>query len=318
MPSSPDIPDFPVSALLDPLSCGEDLILNANRVAELAPILCLGCRDYHVRRAVQRAAGVKLSIAHDRPAIIRLISSFLATFPPEEKTTINIVIPGSADTGILSTCAHAAALLGPAVLKRCKFTVIDRCPTPLTLCLEFAGRYGISLETRQGDLNSPSFSFDADLIVVHSLLRFIAPDSQVELMKMFGSWLSRSGRIIFSISIRSGDSSETRAETRKHEFVNRLVDRMVESNELSIRESRRDLQLRMRRSMDEGLARSGEIRTPDEATNLFEKAGLRAICKEIVQEEIELGPGDMISRQRLLAVLESTTPRKKKPNESIN
>ena len=311
MPSSPDIPDFPVSALLDPLSCGEDLILNANRVAELAPILCLGCRDYHVRRAVQRAAGVKLSIAHDRPAIIRLISSFLATFPPEEKTTINIVIPGSADTGILSTCAHAAALLGPAVLNRCRFTVIDRCPTPLTLCREFARRYGISVETRLGDLNSPSFSFDADLVVVHSLLRFIAPDSQVELMKMFGSWLSRSGRIIFSNAIRSGDNSETRVETRKHEFINRLVDQMVECKTLNIRESRPDLQLRLRRSMEAGFARPGEIRTSDEAVVLFEKAGLREVCQEIIQEEIELGPGDTISRQRLLAVLESTTKKRK-------
>jgi hypothetical protein len=317
MPSSPDIPDFPVSALLDPLSCGEDLVQNANRVAELAPILCLGCRDYHVRRAVQRATGVKLSIALDRPEIIRLMSGFLATFPAEEKTPINIVIPGSADTGILSTCAHAAASRGLAVLNRCKFTVIDRCPTPLTLCREFAGRYGISLETCQGDLNSPAFSFGADLVVVHSLLRFIAPDSQVELMKKFRNWLNRCGRIIFSNAIRNGDSSETRAETRKHEFINRLVDRMVESNELNIRESRTDLQSRLRRSMDAGFARPGEIRTPDEAMVLFEKAGLREICQEIIQEEIELGPGDTISRQRLLAVLESTIEEKNKNKSMI-
>lgn len=312
MPSSLNVPTLPDSALLDPLSCGEDLVQNANRVAELAPSLCLGCTDYHVRRAVQRAAGVRLSIAHDRAKIIRLILDFLTTFPPEEQAPISIVIPGSADTGILSTCAHAAASLGLAMLNRCRFTVIDRCPTPLTLCREFADRYGISLETCQGDLNSPAFSFEADLVVVHSLLRFIAQDSHVELMGMFGSWLSRRGRIIFSNAIRSGDSSETRAETRKHEFVNRLVDQLVDSKALNIRESRHGLRSRLRRSMEEGFARPGEIRTPDEAIFLFEKAGLKVISQEIIQDEIELGPSNTISRQRFLAVLESISPKGQK------
>lgn len=309
MPSSLNVPILPISALLDPLSCGEDLVQNANRVAELAPSLCLGCADYHIRRAVQRAAGVGLSVAHDRAKIIRLIIDFLTTFPPGEQTPISIVIPGSADTGILSTCAHAAASLGLAMLNRCRFTVIDRCPTPLTLCREFADRYGISLETCQGDLNSPAFSFEAELVVVHSLLRFIAPDSQVTLMGMLGSRLSRRGRIIFSNAIRSGDSSETRGETRKHEFVNRLVDQLVESNTLNIRESRQDLRSRLRRSMEEGFARPGEIRTPDEAIILFEKAGLKVINQETIQNEIELGPSNTISRQRFLAVLESISPK---------
>ena len=309
MPSSLNVPTLPINALLDPLNCGEDLVQNANRVAELAPSLCLGCTDYHIRRAVQRAAGVRLSVAHDRAKIIRLVFDFLTTFPPEEQTPISIVIPGSADTGILSTCAHAAASLGLAMLNRCRFTVIDRCPTPLTLCREFAERYGISLETCEGDFNSPAFSFEADLVVVHSLLRFIAPDSQVELMRMFGSWLGRRGRIIFSNAIRSGDSSEKRAETRKHEFVNRLVDQLVDSNALNIRESRHDLRSRLRRSMDEGLARPGEVRTPDEAIILFKKAGLKVISKEILLDEIELGPGSSISRQRFLAVLEPISPR---------
>ena len=308
MPSSLNVPVLPINALLDPLNCGEDLVQNANRVAELAPNLCLDCTDYHIRRAVQRAAGVRLSVAHDRAKIIRLVFDFLTTFPPEDQTPISIVIPGSADTGILSTCAHTAASLGLVMLNRCKFTVIDRCPTPLTLCRDFAERYGISLETCQGDLNSPTFSFEADLVVVHSLLRFIAPDSQVELMRMFGSWLGPRGRIIFSNAIRSGDSSETRAETRKHEFVNRLVDQLVDSNALNIRESRHDLRSRLRRSMDEGLARPGEVRTPNEATALFEKAGLKEISKEILLDEIELGPGSSISRQRLLAVLEPISP----------
>jgi hypothetical protein len=157
MPPSPFAQNSLIGALLDPESCGENLVQNANRIAELAAILCLGCADYHVRRAVQRAAGVRLSIAHDRARIIRLIFDFLATFPPEEKTSINIVIPGSADTGILSTCAHAAASHGLAMLNRCRFTVIDLCPTPLTLCREFAERYGISLETCQGDLSNHHF-----------------------------------------------------------------------------------------------------------------------------------------------------------------
>ncbi len=318
MPSSTNIANSPRSAILDSASCGEDLLYNANRVTEFAPRHCLGCADYHIRRSVQRATGLCFSIAHDRTRIIRLIVDFLAKVPPDGATSVNIVIPGSADTGILATCAHAAAISGPAMLNRCKFTVIDRCPTPLMLCREFAGRYAINLETCQGDLSDPALSFAADLIVVHSLFRFIEPAGQVNLLKTFGTWLRPGGRIIFSSAIRGGGAADIQTDIRKHEFVNRLVDQMVTENQLNIRESRHDFAARLSRSMRSGFARPGELRSPEEAGILFEQAGLTALSDELIIQKIELDAGHAIERQRLLAVLGVTVPAdKSKANQGI-
>ena len=318
MPSSPSVANGPTNALLDSSSCGEDLLHNANRMAELAPLHCVDCADYHIRRSVQRASGVPLSIVHDRARIISLITGFLAALPPEGRNLVNIVIPGSADTGILATCAHAAAISGPAMLSRCKFTVVDRCRTPLMLCREFAGRYAIKLETCEGDISDPALSFTADLVVVHSLFRFIEPAGQVNLLKTFGNWLSPGGRIIFSIAIRGGGAADIQTDIRKHEFVNRLVGQMVTENQLNIRESRHDFAARLTRSMRSGFARPGELRSPEEAGILFEKAGLTALSDELIIQKIELDAGHAIERHRLLAVLGVTVPAdKSKANQGI-
>ena len=98
-------------SLLDPVSCGEDLLHNASRVSELAPGHCAGCADYHIRSSAHRCAGIPKGIAFDRPQLTEMIRKIVAERVAATDTTIDIVIPGSADTGILATCAHAAATL---------------------------------------------------------------------------------------------------------------------------------------------------------------------------------------------------------------
>ncbi len=96
-----------------------------------------------ITSAVPSTAAHRSQNGFDRPELIKLIKGILA----EKAATagsIDILIPGSADTGILATAAHAAAVLGQAVLDRCRFTVIDRCPTPLILCSEFGARHHLN------------------------------------------------------------------------------------------------------------------------------------------------------------------------------
>src|SRR5688572_1748505 len=106
-----DYPDVGGAALLDPASCGEDLAHNAERFSALAPRFCSGCADYHIRSAFHRYAGPPKLF--DRPELIGLVGKIIADKAVRSRDMIEIAITGSADTAMLATGAHAAAMLGP-------------------------------------------------------------------------------------------------------------------------------------------------------------------------------------------------------------
>lgn len=299
---------FPLSgdrflSLLDPKSCGEDLIHNTVRVSELAPDHCVGCADYHIRSAIQRCFGLAKGIAHDRPHIIQLITKIIADRAASSDANITIVIPGSADTGILATCAHAAAKLGASILDRCRFIVLDRCPTPLLLCREFAAQHRISLETRQIDLQTTIHHFYADLIVVHSLFRFIHRMNQVELLNMLGDWLVQGGRMIISTSLRTGGPAEKLTERRKRTLANQKFREILANGSLKMRESAEQIFARLDRSMGDSEGRTGEIHSLAGARALFAQSELLEISAQSLTWEIELATGEAIRRDRVLAIL---------------
>lgn len=290
-------------SLLDPVSCGEDLIHNTVRVSELAPDHCVGCADYHIRTAVQRGFGVAKGIAQDRPHLIQLITKIIADRAAASDSSITIVIPGSADTGVLATCAHAAAKLGPSVFDRCRFTVLDRCPTPLLLCQEFAARHRVSLETFQIDLLATSRHFDADVIVVHSLFRFINRLNQIALLDRLGEWLIAGGRLVVSTSLRTGEPEEKLTEHRKRRVANQKFSDILANGSLKMRESAEQVLARLERSMGDGEGRPGEIQSLAEARTLFARTQLREISAQCLSWNIEFAPGESFRRDRVLALL---------------
>lgn len=289
--------------LLASPSCGEDLIHNAERILELAPDHCVGCADYHIRAAVQRCFGVAKGITHDRPHLIQLIERIIGERAAASDGIINIVIPGSADTGVLATCAYAVAKLGPSVFDRCRFTVIDRCPTPLLLCREFAGQHHIGLETCQVDLLATSRHFDADLIIVHSLFRFISHLDQVALLNRLGTWLVPGGRMMISTSLRTGEPEEKLSELRKRTFANQKFKETLATGSLKLRESAEQILARLDRSMADAEGRPGEIHSLADARALFARSKLREISAQCLTWDIELEPGDAIRRDRVIALL---------------
>jgi hypothetical protein len=205
---------MPPLSLADPLTCGEDLLQNAARISELAPDHCVGCADYHIRSAAHRCTPIPMGIGFDRPELIELIRATII----EKKTAagdIDILIPGSADTGILATAAHAAAALGKGVLDRCRFTVIDRCPTPLILCGEFGEQYRLNVKTVDSDLFANTLDFIADIILVHSVFRFIARANQAAFLNRLGNWLKENGRLIISNRLRLDEAAEVNSEFRR-------------------------------------------------------------------------------------------------------
>jgi len=293
---------MPPSLLVDPLTCGEDLLQNAARISELAPEHCVGCADYHIRSAAHRCAPVPKGIGFDRPELITLVKQMLAEMT-SIAGSIDILIPGSADTGVLATAGHAAAMLGPAVLDRCRFTVIDRCPTPLILCREFGARHHLDVDTVQSDLVTTSRRFEADLILVHSVFRFVERADQVKLLNILGSWLTATGRLILSNRLRLDATLETESEFRKRTAANLAIKEHFATGALTTRESPQIVLERLQRAMTDGEGRPGELQSLEDVRALIAQSQLEEVNLKQLSWNVEINPGNSFMRHRVHAVL---------------
>ncbi|MCC6983500.1 MAG: class I SAM-dependent methyltransferase [Bauldia sp.] len=180
-------------------SMEEDRAANLVLASELAPRLCRGCERYHLRYIARRAVQGPERDSLDKPVTIRILGELLAARRPQASGWIDIVIAGAADSGTLATAAAAAFQAGE--LDRCRFRVLDRCPTPLALCEAYGRDKAVEVTTRSEDLLADTLPHPADFVLVHSLFRHIPPDRHVELMRRFTSWLKPGGRILFSVLV---------------------------------------------------------------------------------------------------------------------
>jgi hypothetical protein len=191
----------PVPALGDPATCGEDLDANLDMVARLAAEHCVGCEGYHLRYTVRRAVVGPTGVNDDRAEIIAYAQALLGAV--RDKEQVAILIAGAADTGLLATCAGAAAQLDGALVRKLRFHLIDICETPLALSRAFAATHGIDLVTERNDLRSAPIDKSADIIIVHSFLRQIEPRFHVPLLRRLASALLPGGTILFSNRLRA-------------------------------------------------------------------------------------------------------------------
>ena len=197
--------------LSDPNSLGEDLLRSVALVFDIAKQHCNDCGGYHLRYVVGRTVRTEASVNYDRIELIARLETELKSIAAHRNGGLEILIPGSADTGLLATCAHTAQRLGPEVSRRTKFTVLDICRTPLLLCQAFAERHGISLKVDQVDLNYPRGEHAADVIVVHSLLRYLHPENHVKFLAALARWLRPGGKIILSNRLQEGLSNKRKS-----------------------------------------------------------------------------------------------------------
>jgi hypothetical protein len=289
-------------SLLDPSSCGEDLSHNAERFSALGPQFCSGCADYHIRSALHRYAGSLKFF--DRPELIRLIGGIIADRAARSPGVIEIVIAGSADTAILAAAAHAAAMLGAETLQKCRFTVLDRCRTPLLICEEFAAKHGLSFSARRCDLMSAAKPCAADMIIIHSVLRFIPHAEQPALLRRLGSWLAAQGRLVLSNRILLDDEvAEAKGEIRKRTAANKAAQEALANGHLRLAESPEATLGRLTRAIGDAEGRPGEFRSLDEVKALIRQSGLAEISIENLAWEFAIGPGDLMQRRRVHAVL---------------
>ena len=112
----------------------------------------------------------------DRIEAVRGGSS--STFASQAPGAVTVLVVGAADSGLLAIAAHACAKTG--MLSRARFAVVDRCDTPLALCRDFAVRHGLDLTTRVATVERLPDLSPAQLVIVHSLLRFVPPETRLD------------------------------------------------------------------------------------------------------------------------------------------
>lgn len=288
-------------SLADPVSCGEDHAYNLRKAAELARQHCGACADYHVWTPATRLAGRKRSTDSDR----QRFASFLAGEfwqAADAGRTVDVVIAGAGDTGILATTAHAAYIAGGGFRERCRYSVLDLCLTPVLLCKEFGARHGLSVEGEATDITQPGGEGLADFVILHGVLRFIGREMHETVLRRMAERLRSGGRIIVSNRLNPDPDSGLRSSGMGEAVLEMIADGRIESPEPP-----EEFTARIRRCMEiRRILPENELEDAAAARALFEKAGLRVLRFDSFEEPTHLSPGqESRMRARVHAVLDA-------------
>ena len=162
----------------------DDPRAQAARAVAIARELCTCNYPYHILWPLLRAAGIKGTL---RPAEDQVLASFLV---PRMANGTRILIAGSADTATLCTIGRMAGDRKP------EFTVLDRCPAPLTLIREFAAERQITGRTQLADLTGYTEENRWDIVLAHYTFQFIAPDELFNVLQRLSRSLVPGGTLV--------------------------------------------------------------------------------------------------------------------------
>ncbi len=282
-------------SLLDINACGENLFLNSERVLRIAPMLCRGCEDYHIRAVLHRTARFQKGINVDRPQIVSALKPLL-----QERSgrIVKLLIAGAADTGILSTCAHAAAAIGGDVIENIHFTVADRCATPLALCAAYAQEYNLKLRTQVLDFLRDDLVGEFDIAVLHSVLRFLAPSAQRLLLIKLKRRMKPGGSIL--ISHKFIDSYYHGDENIKRGVADDTVLEHIDQGRIRTVKSIAEIEALLLRSRDDRDIRLGELRSDEELRSIITDAGLNIVRLQHVSRDIQVTPTNKMKTYRVI------------------
>jgi hypothetical protein len=287
--------------LADPSTCGENLVDNLKSMLEVAPVRCPGCADYHLANAAIRLLDNAPWKRGSRASLLQTLECVLAELAARNASVVDILIAGAADTATLSTCAHAVWRKGEEFLRRIRFTVLDRCPTPLSLCADFGARHRLSLRTVPIKLNETSDAFQADLVVLHNLLPFIQQDRHAALLQMLGSWLKQDGRMVLWQPASPVSDREADRAIRFKRFAQ--LKAMIDKRILDVGAKADELSASIERNVDDH--RPGQPRFPDTASiiELVRSAKLTVRSLEDFPHNCELR-----SKHYVMVVAKRSTP----------
>jgi 2-polyprenyl-3-methyl-5-hydroxy-6-metoxy-1,4-benzoquinol methylase len=258
----------------DPAGAGEDLLHDCQRVMELAPLFCSDCIEYHMLHPFKRYLSSNKGHA-DHSALTSILGRLLVKAASQDDGVINVVIGGAADAGLLGLSVRAAREYLQGACSRTRVSVLDRCPTPLALCSDYARRNLVDVVVNTVEFTRPSERFSADVVLLHSLLNFVDPTEQVQLMKTFASWLKPGGHLVVSTEIRTRaeeGGSRLRRSSRLSE-----VEIALRSGLVPVTGDLETLLAYVARASQVKASHLHEFSSPQELDHLFEEAGLRTL-----------------------------------------
>lgn len=265
-------------SLSDRELCGEEFERNLKLAIDYAPDNCAGCADYHIVSALKRVSRHMLFEHGGRKPILDALERVIEERAARDGERIDLVIAACADTGVLSTAAAAAWACGENVLQRMRFTVLDRCPTPLMLCEEFGARHGIEVRTECVDLLETDAQFAADIIVIHNFLPFLPKDRHEDLMRGLRGWLNPSGRMVIWQPVAAGGDRSRFHERQKKQVVD--IQQKVESLTFDFGETKESLSARVERNVDQVASALKNPVDPEWLKTLIASADLQIVTLE--------------------------------------
>lgn len=273
--------------LADPDTRGEDLVYNYRLATAIAPQRCNGCARYHINWALARLARLGSPYGSDEQEFADQIDralSYRASLPGP----IAISILGAAETGIPALVAHAAVNAG--IVDRAEFVVIDICDTPLQLCRDFGERHRLRLRTVEADLVALEGCPPADIIVAHSLLRFIPVEARLDCLRRWQRWLKPGGRLIVSNTFAPQTGRDLRSP-----FTEGLRD-LVERDAIELAEPKERFLARLAQPPPWPITAMSEA----DLVGLFHQTGFRTVRRT------DTTSTSAQDRGRMIAVFEAT------------
>lgn len=171
----------------------------AHALAALAARSCDTCAPYHGTWRWLRLLGLA--------ATPRRHDAFYEAWLPAG-TGDDVLVCGAADEVMAELVVDAFAAAGRAP----RITVLDRCPTPIERCRQFAAEAGLDLELVVAEVLRHRPTRPHDLICTHSLLPILEPDQRRRAADRWHGWLRPGGRVVTVARVAEGGAAPARPE----------------------------------------------------------------------------------------------------------
>jgi hypothetical protein len=272
----------------------EDLAAQAYK---LSGRLCESCSDLHALwpyiRLSRSSTGVEAEASTLEIALRQLISSGLR----------NILIAGSADTGLFALVARAAAN------QTVNIVILDICETPLELCRQLAVRWSTPIVTLKRDLLELNASEKFDLVLVHGTLHFIASEERLNALTRIRHALRSAGRLVLLFNTSKPTTVEINDKT--HVEYAKAVLGELQRLHISLPDTEAAMYRRLVAHSRRRVLREGAFGAPSDANLLLQTAGFKVIS--CIQTHVKLAGlannfVSHISKRRFMAIAEPNSP----------
>lgn len=169
---------------------------------------CTTCRDYHVMWPYLRSLGLQGGGPEHRFAEQR------ATFAAAagDRDTVRWLIAGTADAGQLALVESVASLRAEV---RHSIAIVDRCATPLGVARAHAETSGLDLETVRADLMAFDRQGAFDVVSMHHVIDFFAPEVRASFLRRAATWLAPKGHVLITLNFGPKSVASGRSEARR-------------------------------------------------------------------------------------------------------